>query len=134
ERFARYSGPARDAPRIWVHAVSVGETRAAAPLVSALLARHPDHRILLTHMTPTGRATGEALFGDRVERAWLPYDMPFAVRGFLAHYRPRLGIILETEIWPRLLEECARQGVPTLLANARLSARSAARYARVPRL
>ena len=134
ERFARYAKPAADAPRIWVHAVSVGETRAAAPLIEALLARHPDHRILLTHMTPTGRATGEALFGDRVERAWLPYDVRFAARGFLRHYRPRTGIILETEIWPRLLDECARAGVPAVLANARLSARSAARYARVPRL
>ena len=134
ERFARYGGPASGAPRIWVHAVSVGETRAAAPLVEALIARHPDHRFLLTHMTPTGRATGEALFGDRVERAWLPYDLAFATRGFLRHFRPRVGIILETEIWPRLLEECARAGVPALLANARLSQRSAARYARVPGL
>jgi 3-deoxy-D-manno-octulosonic-acid transferase len=134
ERFARYRGSAAPGPRIWLHAVSVGETRAAAPLVEALLARHPDHRILLTHMTPTGRETGAALFGDRVEQAWLPYDLGFAVRRFLAHYRPRAGIILETEIWPRLLDECRRQGVPALLANARLSERSARRYARFPRL
>src|SRR4051812_4187351 len=134
ERFARYPSAAPEAPRIWVHAVSVGETRAAAPLIEALLERHPGHRILLTHMTPTGRATGEALFGDRVERAWLPYDLGFAVHGFLRHYRPQLGIILETEIWPRLLEECTRAGVPAVLANARLSQRSAARYARFPRL
>ncbi|HZZ92533.1 MAG TPA: lipid IV(A) 3-deoxy-D-manno-octulosonic acid transferase [Usitatibacter sp.] len=134
ERFGRYRAAAADAPRIWVHAVSVGETRAAAPLVEALLARHPGERILLTHMTPTGRATGEALFGDRVERAWLPYDLGFAVRRFLRRYRPRVAIVLETEIWPRLLEECARAGVPALLANARLSARSARRYGRFPRL
>ena len=134
ERFGRYRHAARDVPCIWIHAVSVGETRASAPLVEALLARHPHERILLTHMTPTGWATGESLFGDRVDRAWLPYDMGFAVRRFLRHYRPRAGVIMETEIWPRLLEECAREGVPTLLANARLSERSARRYARFPRL
>jgi 3-deoxy-D-manno-octulosonic-acid transferase len=133
ERFGRYA-PVADAPRIWIHAVSVGETRAAAPLVEALSRRYPGHRILLTHMTPTGRATGEELFGDRVDRAWLPYDQGFAARRFLAHFRPRFGVILETEIWPRLLEECARAGVPVVLGNARLSERSARRYARVPRL
>ncbi len=131
ERFGRYS-PAPAAPRIWIHAVSVGETRAAAPLIDVLERRFPGHRILLTHMTPTGRATGEALFGDRVERAWLPYDMGFATRAFLAHFQPRLGIVMETELWPRLLEEARRAGVPVLLANARLSERSARRYARVP--
>jgi 3-deoxy-D-manno-octulosonic-acid transferase len=134
ERFGVYRTRAPQAPRIWLHAVSVGETRAAAPLVEALLARHPGHRIVITHMTPTGRATGEALFGDRVERAWLPYDMGFAVRRFLRHYQPRAGVVMETEIWPRLLEECARRRIPTVLANARLSQRSAARYARFPRL
>ncbi|MEO7741378.1 MAG: lipid IV(A) 3-deoxy-D-manno-octulosonic acid transferase [Usitatibacter sp.] len=133
ERFGSYPA-AVAAPRIWLHAVSVGETRAAAPIVAALARRHPRHRILITHMTPTGRATGVELFGDRVERAWLPYDMSFATRRFLAHYRPQLGIVLETEIWPRLLEECARARVPVVLANARLSERSARRYARFPAL
>ncbi|HUP96491.1 MAG TPA: lipid IV(A) 3-deoxy-D-manno-octulosonic acid transferase [Usitatibacter sp.] len=133
ERLGRYD-PAPRAPRIWIHAVSVGETRAAVPLVDALRQSHPAHRILLTHMTPTGRATGIELFGDRVERAWLPYDQGFAVRRFLAHFRPELGIVLETEIWPRLLQECAVQGVPVVLANARLSERSARRYARVAAL
>ena len=133
ERFGRYA-PAPHAPRIWIHAVSVGETRAAAPIVEALARRFPDHRILLTHMTPTGRETGEALFGERVERAWLPYDLRFAVRRFLAHWRPSFGLILETELWPRLLEECAREGVPVVLANGRLSERSARGYARVPSL
>ncbi len=129
----RFGGgpPAPDVPRIWVHAVSVGETRAAAPLVAALARRHPRHRILVTHMTPTGRAAGGELFGDTVERAWLPYDLGFAIRRFLARYRPEFGILLETEIWPRLLEECARAGIPVALANARLSERSARRYARV---
>jgi 3-deoxy-D-manno-octulosonic-acid transferase len=133
ERFGRYA-PVAKAPRIWIHAVSVGETRAAAPLVDALARRHPGHRILVTHMTPTGRATGVEIFGDRVERAWLPYDQGFAVRRFIEHFRPELGIVLETEIWPRLLEECARAGIPVVLANARLSERSARRYARFPRL
>ena len=133
ERFGSYP-PVAAAPRIWLHAVSVGETRAAAPIVAAIAERHPRHRILVTHMTPTGRATGVELFGDRVERAWLPYDMGFAARRFLARYRPEFGIVLETEIWPRLLEECARAGVPVVLANARLSERSARRYARFPAL
>ena len=131
ERFGAYA-PVPEGPRIWIHAVSVGETRAAAPVIEALARRHPAHRILVTHMTPTGRATGVELFGDRVERAWLPYDMGFAARRFLAHYRPQFGILLETEIWPRLLEECAGAGVPVVLANARMSAQSARRYARFP--
>jgi 3-deoxy-D-manno-octulosonic-acid transferase len=133
ERFGRYPRSEPGA-RIWIHAVSLGETRAAAPIVESLAARNPDHRILVTHMTPTGRAAGEALFGDRVERAWLPYDMGFAVRAFVRHFRPELGVILETEIWPRLIEECARSGIPVALANARLSERSARRYARFPGL
>ena len=131
ERFGHYD-PVPDSPRIWIHAVSVGETRAAAPLVEALARSHPGHRILVTHMTPTGRATGEEIFGDRVERAWLPYDMGFAARRFLRHFRPEMGVILETELWPRLLEECRAQRVPVVLANARLSERSARRYARFP--
>lgn len=131
ERFGRYE-PAPKDPRIWIHAVSVGETRAAAPLVDALAKSHPGHRILITHMTPTGRATGVEVFGDRVERAWLPYDQGFAVRRFLEHFRPGLGIVLETELWPRLLEECHARGIPVVLANARLSERSARRYARFP--
>jgi len=133
ERFGRYE-PVEAAPRIWVHAVSVGETRAAVPIIEVLRARYPGHRILITHMTPTGRATGEELFGDGVERAWLPYDMGFAVRAFVRHFRPVLGVVLETEIWPRLLQECADAGIPVVLANARLSERSARRYARVPAL
>jgi 3-deoxy-D-manno-octulosonic-acid transferase len=132
----RFGGgpPAPPVPRIWVHAVSVGETRAAAPLVAELARRYPGHRILVTHMTPTGRAAGGELFGDTVERAWLPYDLGFATRRFLARFRPEFGILLETEIWPRLLEECARAGIPVALANARLSERSARRYARFPSL
>lgn len=132
ERFGAY-GEAEPAPRIWIHAVSVGETRAAAPIVQALARAHPGHRILLTHMTPTGREAGAGIFGERVEQAWLPYDFRFAARRFLARFRPEYGILLETEIWPRLLEECRAAGVPVVLANARLSERSARRYARFPR-
>lgn len=127
ERFGFY--PIRAAqPVIWLHAVSVGETRAAVPLVQALLARYPDHRILLTHATPTGRATGESLFGERVLRAYLPYDYRFAVRRFVRHYRPAIGLLMETEIWPNLIDACHARAIPLLLVNARLSARSARRY------
>ncbi len=138
ERFGRYRAPrdcgASPPPLIWLHAVSVGETRAAAPLVAALRERYPHHRFLITHMTPTGRQTGEALFGATVERAYLPYDYNFAVRRFLARYRPVLGILLETELWPNLAHACRKQGVPLLLVNARLSEKSARRYARFARL
>lgn len=134
ERFGVYPGPRPSRPVIWVHAVSVGETRAASPLIEALAARHPDHLILLTHMTPTGRETGRALFGDRVLQAYLPYDYPFAVRAFLRHFRPRLGILMETEVWPNLVCACAQAGIPLWLVNGRLSERSARRYRRFGRL
>lgn len=129
ERFGFY-GAREAAPRIWIHAVSVGETRAAAPIVDALAREHPGHRILLTHMTPTGWDTGVELFGDRVERAWLPYDYRRAARRFVRAFRPEYGLLLETEIWPRLLQECRAAGVPVVLANARMSERSARGYAR----
>jgi len=121
------------APLIWLHAVSVGETRAAAGLIRELLARHPRHHLLLTHMTPTGWASGEELFGKeaRVSRAYLPYDLPWAVAGFLRRSRPALGLIMETEVWPNLFAACARAGVPVMLVNARLSARSAKGYGRI---
>jgi 3-deoxy-D-manno-octulosonic-acid transferase len=132
ERFGFY-GEREHVPRIWIHAVSVGETRAAAPIVSALEREFPAHRILLTHMTPTGWETGAELFGARVEQAWLPYDYRRAVRRFVHAFRPELGVLLETELWPRLIEECRAAGVPVALGNARLSDRSARRYARFPR-
>ena len=121
-------------PLIWIHAVSVGETRAAEPLIAALAERHPDHAILLTHMTPTGRETSETLYGDRIRRCYLPYDLPGAMRRFLHHFEPRVGIIMETELWPNLLAACERNAIPVYLANARLSERSARRYARVAAL
>ena len=127
ERFA-LTGASRPArPRIWIHAVSVGETRAVAPLVERLLARYPDHELLLTHMTPTGRATAAALFGDRVRSRYLPYDGWAATRRFLRDESPRLGVLVETELWPNLCAAARDTGVPMVLVNARLSARSLAR-------
>lgn len=130
ERFAHYPPDHDSRPLIWIHAVSVGETRAAETLISALQQRFPDHRILLTHMTPTGRATTSALLGS-CERRYLPYDTPWAVTRFLKHYRPVFGLIMETELWPNLIAACAQRQIPLLLINARLSARSARRYARL---
>lgn len=115
------------APLIWIHAVSVGETRAAEPLVHALLRAWPDHAILLTHMTPTGRAAGQALFGAqaaRVVQSYLPYDTGWMVKRFLRHFAPRLCVLMETEIWPNLIAQCVSHAVPVALVNARLSARS----------
>lgn len=112
---------------IWVHAVSVGETRAAEPLINALLAAYPQHAILLTHMTPAGRATGQALFGhatSRVMQSWLPYDTGWMTGRFLRHFAPRLCVLMETEVWPNLIAQCARYHVPVALVNARLSQRS----------
>lgn len=120
--------PVTDRATIWLHAVSVGETRAAAPLVKALQARYPDHAIVLTHATPTGRATGHELFGDRVTQCYLPYDFPPLVWLFLRRVRPRLGVIMETEIWPNLFAACAGRGIPVYLVNARLSEKSARGY------
>lgn len=130
ERFGIYRKAAP--PRlIWVHAVSVGETRAAQPLIEALQARWPDHRILLTGMTPTGRETGRQVYGEAVTQAYLPYDYPFAVNRFFRHFSPAFGILMETEIWPNLLAKASAAGIPVMLVNARLSARSARGYGRL---
>jgi 3-deoxy-D-manno-octulosonic-acid transferase len=119
---------------IWIHAVSVGETRAAQPLVEALRGQHPRCQIVMSHMTPTGRQTAKALFGDSVLRVYLPYDTPWAVAAFLERFRPKLGLVMETELWPNLVAACRRRVLPLLLVNARLSQRSAGRYARVATL
>lgn len=129
ERFGYYL-PAPNPPILWLHSVSVGETRAAEPLVAALRERWPDHTILLTHMTPTGRQTSEQVFGATAYRCYLPYDLPGAVSRFLRHFQPRLGILLETEIWPNLIHACCRLSIPLYLVNARMSERSARGYAR----
>jgi len=117
---------------IWVHAVSVGESIAAAPMVRALLKQYPDLPVTLTCMTPTGSERIRAMFeGEpRVQHCYLPYDLPWAAGRFLDHVRPRLGIIMETELWPNHIHQCARRGIPVALANARLSERSARGYAR----
>ncbi len=127
ERYARYR-IAPHAQTVWVHAVSVGEVNAAAPLVNALLRQRPDLRLLLTTITPTGSARASALWGDRVEHVYLPYDLSGAVKRFLAHFRPRLGLIVETELWPNLLFCCRDQGIPVYIVNARLSERSLRGY------
>lgn len=129
ERLGFYPArPAGSAAPLWLHAVSVGEMRAAAPLVRALQQRTPHIPLLLTCMTPTGRATAQELFGQAVEIAYLPYDYPSAIRRFLRHFRPRAGLLLETELWPNLIHACADVGLPLTLVNARLSAKSLAGY------
>jgi 3-deoxy-D-manno-octulosonic-acid transferase len=122
------------APAIWLHAVSLGEMSAAAPLVRALRARYPENPLVLTSATPTGRARARGLFGATVDIRFLPYDTPGAVARFLDRIRPRLAIIMETELWPNLFKECERRGVPLVLASARLSAKSVSRYRRLGRL
>ena len=127
ERYAAY-GDAPHAATVWVHAVSVGEVNAAAPLVDALRATRPDLRLLVTTITPTGSSRVRALWGSDVEHVYLPYDLPGAVTRFLAHYRPRLALVLETELWPNLLFGCRDHGVPAYIVNARLSERSLRGY------
>lgn len=131
ERFGFYRNPRPDQPLIWLHAVSVGETRATAPLVALLRLSYPRHRILMTHTTPTGREAGEQLFGDGVLRCYLPYDLPGAMTRFLDHFQPRVGLLMETELWFNLIAACEQRGVPLMLVNARLSERSARGYARL---
>jgi 3-deoxy-D-manno-octulosonic-acid transferase len=133
ERFGIFTAVA-PGPTIWIHAVSVGETRAAQPIVAALREKFPAHRIVFTHMTPTGRETSVALFGDTVGRVYLPYDTPWAVARFLRWLQPEFGLIMETELWPNLIAACRKHDIPMHLVNARLSERSARRYARFPRL
>lgn len=120
-----------DRPRIWVHAVSVGEVQAAAPMVAALLERYPEYEVLITTTTPTGSAQVGKRFGERVQHCYAPYDLPDAVGRFLDRTRPRLALIMETEIWPNLFAACQRRSIPIALVNARLSARSAAGYRKV---
>jgi 3-deoxy-D-manno-octulosonic-acid transferase len=133
ERFGFYACKS-DKPVIWLHTVSVGETRAAANLIKRLQLAYPEHQILLTHTTPTGREASEQLYGDGVLRVYLPYDYPFAVKRFLQHFKPRIGVLLETEIWFNLIHYCHQAKVPLLLLNARLSEKSATSYARFPNL
>lgn len=133
ERFS-FALPPLKPGGIWVHAVSVGESIAAAPMIRALQARHPELPITVTCMTPTGSERIQALFGDSVQHCYLPYDLPWAAARFLDRVRPRLAVVMETELWPNHIHQCARRGIPVALANARLSERSARGYARFGKL
>ncbi len=130
ERFGLYTVPPGDG-YVWVHAVSLGETRAAAILVARLRERLPGMRLLLTHGTATGRAEGERLLQTGDVQVWQPWDTPGAVRRFLARFRPRIGVLMETEVWPNLVAHSRAAGVPLVLANARLNERSLAKALRV---
>ena len=133
ERFGFYRAPAAPGA-LWIHAVSLGETRAASALLDALRAAVPNLRIVLTHGTATGRAAGQPLLREGDMQAWLPFDTPGGVRRFLRHFRPRAGLLMETEIWPNVLAAARASALPVLLVNARLSARSRRRGARVDAL
>ena len=129
ERFGHYSQPPEAASElVWVHAVSLGETRTAALLLKTLRARYPALRLLLTHGTATGREEGRALLkaigrpGD--VQVWQPWDSPAAVKRFFSHFKPRLGLLMETEIWPNLVAQAKANGMPLVLVNGRLSAKS----------
>ena len=134
ERFGRYQGlpPASERQGLlWIHAVSLGETRAAAILLAALRERDPGLRVLLTHGTATGREEGRRLLRPGDLQAWLPWDTPGAVARFLDGFNPAAGVLMETEVWPNLVAACAARGVPLALANARLNERSLARGKRL---
>jgi 3-deoxy-D-manno-octulosonic-acid transferase len=134
ERFGIYTAAAAGTGWIWVHAVSLGETRAAAALVDALRAEFPGMKLLLTHGTATGREAGVPLLRAGDAQVWLPYDTPSATRRFIARFRPAVGVLMETEVWPNLLHAAQQGGVPVVLANARLSARSLRRGQRLDAL
>ncbi|MDR6164380.1 lipid IV(A) 3-deoxy-D-manno-octulosonic acid transferase [Pseudomonas fluorescens] len=121
---------------IWVHAVSVGESIAAAPMIRALLERHPALPITVTCMTPTGSERIQALFANepRIQHCYLPYDLPCAAARFLDRVQPKLAVIMETELWPNHIHQCAKRGIPVALANGRLSERSARGYGRFSKL
>jgi len=126
ERFGYYTGASNlnSDPLIWIHAVSLGETRTAAVLVSRLRERLPGMRLLLTHGTATGRAEGAKLLREGDLQSWQPWDTPGAVNRFLTHFKPRIGLLMETEVWPNLVAGCQRLQVPLVLANARMSDKS----------
>lgn len=127
ERYASYPAAPQAAP-LWLHAVSVGEVNAAAPLVNALRALRPELQLVITTITPTGSERVRALWGDAVTHVYLPYDLPGAVARFLDYFRPALALIVETELWPNLLFGCRDRGIPVHILNARLSARSLRGY------
>lgn len=125
ERFGFYrAAPAHAGQYVWIHAVSLGETRAAAVLVDALREQIPGVKLLLTHGTATGRVQGEVLLHAQDAQSWLPIDTPGSVKRFMRHFRPRIGLLMETEMWPNVMHEATLQGIPMVLVNARLSERS----------
>ena len=134
ERLGLYRGAVPAPGLVWVHAVSLGETRAAAPLIGALRELQPGLRLLLTHGTATGRHAGLALLQPGDHQAWLPYDTPGAAQRFLRRFQPAVGVLMETELWPSLMREAERARVPVVLANARLSERSARKGRRLAAL
>lgn len=131
ERLGFYAKPKHLAPILWVHAVSVGETRASKPLITALKKHYPGYHFVITQMTPTGRETAQSLFPDNTTIVYLPYDYPSAVKRFLGHFQPEFGLILETEIWPNLIDACTQYQIPLFLVNARLSESSLQGYLRI---
>jgi len=131
QRFGFGAPQALDAAPVWIHAVSVGEAQAAVPIARALLARYPEQPLLITTTTPTGRDRVRQALGDAVVHRYVPYDLPWLVGRFMRTLRPRVLIVMETELWPNLFAACTRHGVPVVLANVRLSARSARGYRRV---
>ena len=135
ERFARGLPPMQKGG-IWVHAVSVGESIAAAPMIRALLTHYPQLPITITCMTPTGSERIQSMFVNepRIQHCYLPYDFPWAAGRFLDHVQPKIGVIMETELWPNHIHQCAKRGIPTVLANARLSERSARGYGKFAKL
>lgn len=137
ERLGRYGDRGPGWHTLWIHAVSVGETRAAEPLVNALLTLYPHSRILMTHMTPTGRAAGKALYahhGERFVQSYLPYDSMARLTRFMRFFTPRICILMETEVWPNLISICKARGITVGLVNARLSERSLKRAQRLGEL
>jgi 3-deoxy-D-manno-octulosonic-acid transferase len=134
ERFGHCPVSTGERPLIWLHAVSVGEVLAAVPLIEDILHRFPDHQVLVTTTTPTGSAQVRARFGERVLHTYAPWDTPSSVRRFLSQMRPRLLLLMETELWPNIIHGCRASGCRVMLVNARLSARSARGYQRFPGL
>lgn len=133
ERFGHGPAPG-DGQTIWLHAVSVGETQAAIPLVRALQERYPDHRMLITTVTPTGAEHVQRTFGDSVLHNYLPYDLPGCLNRFLNRVNPAVLLVMETELWPNLFHNCRQRNIPVAVINARLSDRSARRYGLLPGL
>lgn len=131
ERFGLYRTARDPRPLVWFHAVSVGETEAASPLIQAFRKARPDLAILLTTSTPTGSGRAVGLFGDSIEHVYLPYDLPDAMARFLCRFQPLIGVILETEVWPNLLSEARNRKLPVCIVNGRVSDRSFRGYGRI---